>query len=205
MWEFLVAGGPFMVPLVITSIVGVAFIIERGLALRWASVIPVRVEQAARGQSREDVAELKQICRAEPSPLSTLLLTAFDHLPGPRDETVEAVQTRARHEVLKLERGLVVLEIVVGIAPLLGLVGAIYGLITLFSGLGQGGQADNAVLAQGIAEALNTTLTGLLIAIPCLIAWSYYNKKVESLAVEMESVCDDFVRRQYRGSRKVAA
>jgi biopolymer transport protein ExbB len=94
----------------------------------------------------------------------------------------------------------VVLEIVVGIAPLLGLVGTIYGMMTLFGDLGQSAAgADNAVLAQGISLILNFTMMGLLIAIPSLIAWNYYTKKVEMLAVEMETVCSDFLRRQYHG------
>jgi biopolymer transport protein ExbB len=115
---------------------------------------------------------------------------------------VDAIQTHARHEILQLERGLVVLEIIVGIAPLLGLVGAISGLITLFSGLGESAIIDNARIAKGISEVLNTTLAGLLIAIPSLIAWSYYNKKIETLAVEMETLCDKFLRRQYRDRKR---
>ena len=123
---------------------------------------------------------------------------AHDHLDRPREENVDAIQTRARHEVLRLERGLVVLEVVVGVAPLLGLVGTIHGLITLFGDLGSVGLGDNAALARGIAIALNTTLAGLLIAIPSLVAWSYYTRKVETFAVEMETLCDEFLRRQYR-------
>ena len=99
-----------------------------------------------------------------------------------------------------IERGLVILEIVVGIAPLLGLVGTIYGLIMLFGKLGQAGLTDNTALSAGIALALRATLLGLLTAIPSLIAWSYYNKKVETLSVEMETICDEFLRRQYRGT-----
>src|SRR5436853_112681 len=95
-----------------------------------------------------------------------------------------------------VERGLVVLEIIVGIAPLLGLVGTIYGLVILFGSMGQ--TVDNAKFAQGISLALNATLLGLLIAIPTLAAWSYYNKKVETFAVEMESLCDEFLRKHYR-------
>src|SRR6185436_17037080 len=106
------------------------------------------------------------------------------------------------HEVLQLERDLVMLEIVVGIAPLLGLVGTIHGLITLFGDLSRAGLGDNAAMARGIAIALNTTLAGLLIAIPSLVAWSYDNKKVERLAVEMESLCDEFLRRFYRHEEK---
>ena len=95
-----------------------------------------------------------------------------------------------------------VLEIVVGIAPLLGLVGTIYGLILLFAELGSTGMSDNSALARGISLALNATLLGLITAIPALIAWSYYNKKVETLTVEMETICDEFIRRHYRGSPK---
>ena len=83
-----------------------------------------------------------------------------------------------------------------GIAPLLGLVGTIYGLVILFGSMGQ--TVDNAKFAQGISLALNATLLGLLIAIPTLAAWSYYNKKVETFAVEMESLCDEFLRKHYR-------
>lgn len=202
MWEFIKAGGMFMYPLMATSIVGLAFIIERGLALRWNRVIPPRVEEASELLGAEQLPELRRICQEEPSPYSRLLLVAEEHLGRPREESIDAVQTHARREILRMERGLVVLEIVVGIAPLLGLVGAIYGLITLFSGLGQGGLMDNSRLAKGISEALNTTLTGLLIAIPSLIAWSYFNKKVETLAVEMEMLCDKFLRRQYRERRQ---
>ena len=201
MLQFVKAGGPFMILLLLTSVVGLAFIIERGLALRWKKVVPPSVETAVEDfQNSGNLATLKQICLLKPSALSRLLLVATDHLQWPRDENVDAVQTRARQEIVQLERGLVVLQIVVGIAPLLGLVGTIHGLITLFGDLGNFGLGDNAGLAKGIAIALNTTLMGLLIAIPSLIAWSYYNKKVEILAVEMETLCDEFLRRHYRGN-----
>jgi biopolymer transport protein ExbB len=185
--------------LLITSIVAITFIVERGLALRWRRVIPPAVETAVGScRSRSDLPSLTQICQQHPSPLSRLLLTAGDHLDWTKEANVDAVETRARHEVVRLERGLVVLEIVVGIAPLLGLVGTIYGLILLFAELGSAGMTDNSSLAKGISLALNATLLGLITAIPALVAWSYYNKKVETMAVEMETLCDEFLRRLYR-------
>ncbi len=203
MWEFFRAGGPFMILLVATSVVGLTFIIERGLALRWTKVIPPGVESAVENyRTQEELAMLERVCQQQPSALSRLLLIACKHLDWPKTENENAVQTRARHEVAHLERGLVVLEIVVGISPLLGLVGTIHGLITLFGDLSQTGLTDNTALAKGIAIALNTTLMGLLTAIPSLIAWSYYNKKVETFAVEMETLCDEFLRRQYRIGEK---
>jgi biopolymer transport protein ExbB len=168
------------------------------LALRWNKVAPPDIATAADAcRSSADRPTLHRICEKSNSSLARLLLTAEEHLDLPQEENENALQTRARREIVRLERGLVVLEIVVGIAPLMGLVGTIYGMMSLFGGLGQTGLGDNAVLAHGISLILRFTMMGLLIAIPSLIAWSYYTKKVEMLAVEMETVCSEFLRRQY--------
>ncbi|MEJ0088480.1 MAG: MotA/TolQ/ExbB proton channel family protein [Limisphaerales bacterium] len=188
--------------LALTSVVGLAFIIERGLALRWGKVVPQSVTAAlTECRSRDDVAILRVACAQKPSSLGRLLTLAADHLDWSKTDNVEALQTAARHEIVRLERGLVILEIIVGIAPLLGLVGTIAGMITVFGDLGQTGLSDATKLAQGIALILRATLIGLLIAIPSLIAWSYFSKKVEVLAVEMEALCDDFIRKQYRNDK----
>jgi biopolymer transport protein ExbB len=185
--------------LALTSIVTLTFIVERGLALRWGKVIPPKLETAVYDcQTAADVTKLRGACESLPSPLARLLLVAANHLDWPKAENEDAVQIRARHEIVRLERGLVVLEVVIGIAPLMGLVGTIYGMMTLFGNLGQTGLSDNAALAKGIAVILNSTLLGLLIAIPALVAWSYFSKKVETLAVELETLCGEFLRRQYR-------
>ena len=185
--------------LILTSTVGLAFIIERGLALRWSKVLPPSIEAAVEScQTAEDVPMLRRVCQQHNSPMGRLLLVAADHLDWPKSESIDAVQTRARHEITRLERGLVVLEIIIGIAPLLGLVGTILGMMSVFGDVGRAGLNDAAKLAQGISLILRATLFGLMIAIPALIFWSYYTKKVETLAVEMESVCDEFIRRQHR-------
>src|SRR5262249_52164323 len=189
----------FILILVATSVVAVAFIVERGLALRRTKVIPPNVEWAIDSyQSSSDLPKLAISCEQHPAALPRMILFAAEHLDWPRNETVEVLETRARHEMTQLERGLVVLEITVGIAPLMGLVGTIYGLISLFANTNVSASVDNAKFAQGISLALNATLLGLLVAIPALIAWSYYNKKVETLSVEMESLCDEFLRKHYR-------
>lgn len=188
--------------LMLTSVISLTFIIERALALRMGRVIPPVLEEAVENcQAASDLPMLRRLCDQHPSPLGRLLLVAANHLDCPKGENIDALQTKARHEMAQLERGLVVLEIITGIAPLLGLVGTVYGLILLFTSMGQqtvGG--DNSLFAAGIALALRTTLFGLLVAIPSLISWSYYSKKVETLAVEMETLCDEFLQRQYRAA-----
>ena len=182
----------------LTSIVGLTFIVERGIALRWRKVVPPEIETAVQScQSPEDVPLLRRVCEQKPSPLGRLLLEAVDHLDWPRAENEHALQTRARHEIVRLERGLVVLEVIVGIAPLLGLVGTIAGMMTLFGNMGPNGP-EAGKLASGIALILRATLWGLLIAIPSLITWSYFSKKIEMIAVEMETLCSQFIGRQYR-------
>ena len=183
----------------LTSVVALTFIIERGLALRRNEVVPTNVEVALeRYISSENLEELQVACREKPSALGRLLLTATEHADWPKADNEDAVQTRARHEVVRLERGLVVLEIIVGIAPLLGLVGTILGMMSVFTDVGHAGLSEAAKLASGIALILRATLLGLLIAIPSLVFWSYYTKKVETLTVEMETLCGEFVRRLYR-------
>ena len=184
--------------LALTSLVGLAFMVERAWALRWNKVAPKRIADLLDNcETSGDVEALRAVCEQKPSPLGRLLLMASDHLDWSKTDNVEALQVAARHEIVKLERGLVVLEIIVGIAPLLGLVGTIAGMMTVFGEVGQTGLNDAARLAQGIAFILRATLFGLLIAIPALIAWSYFTKKVEVLAAEMEALCDAFIRRQY--------
>src|SRR5215470_4190420 len=122
----------------LTSVVGLTFIVERGWALRWKKNLPAEIEAAVEScQTPEDVPMLKRVCQQHnTSPLSRLLLLAAERLDWPKAENVDALQTRARHEIVRLERGLVVLEIIVGIAPLLGLVGTIAGMITVFGKVG---------------------------------------------------------------------
>src|SRR5207302_10048994 len=124
MWQFLKDGGPVMLLLVPTSIIGLTFIIERGLALRWKKIIPPDVEKALDlCRNKEDLGMLQGFCRQQPSALGRLLLVAMEHLNWPMGENASAIQTRARHEVGKMDRGIVLLATVAGSSRLLGLVG----------------------------------------------------------------------------------
>jgi len=189
----------------LTSVTGLGVVLWRAWVLRWNQVVPPQIAAAiAVCRTDDDVKVLRRLCEMQPSPLARLTLLAADHLELPKADNESALETAARHEVVKLERGLVVLEIIVGIAPLLGLVGTILGMMSVFGDIGQTGlnnMNDASKLAQGISLILRTTLIGLLISIPSLVAWSYFSKKVEVLAVEMETLCDEFIRRQYAGKK----
>src|SRR2546430_10652719 len=167
---FFARGGLFMWPLLACSIVSVTIMILRGLALRRKVVMPsaieAEIERLAPGESPE---RLSRIVYHDPSSLARITRVALQHLRGPRSENVEVVQTRARHEMVRLERRLIILEAIVGNAPLRGLIGAVSGLVHVFSHLGlSSGGSDTRQIALGIAEALNATVFGLSIAVPTL-------------------------------------
>ena len=184
--------------LALTSVAGLGVVLWRAWVLRWNQVAPPPIAEALNACSTaEDLNKLRWACESHPSPLGRLLLFAANHLDWPKAENVSSLETAARREIVRLERGLVVLEIIVGIAPLLGLVGTIIGMMGVFNDIGEAGLNNASRLAHGISVILNATLVGLLIAIPALVAWGYFSKKVEVFAVEMEALCDEFIRRQY--------
>ena len=198
---FFARGGLFMWPLLACSIVSVTIMILRGLALQQKKVMPRAVEEEIErltpGESPE---RLSRLVHYDPSSLARITRVALQHLRGPRSENVEAVQTRARHEMVRLERGLIILEVIVGIAPLLGLIGAVSGLVHVFSHLGlSSGASDTRQIALGIAEALNATVFGLSIAVPTLIGFTYFSRKVEVMSVEMETLVVELINKLYFG------
>lgn len=198
---FFAKGGVFMWPLLVCSIVSLTVIILRTLALREKNVLPLTIEsemeRLAPGGNPE---RLFRLVQQDGSSLARIVRVALAHLRWPRSENVETVQTRARHEMVRLERGLVVLEVIIGIAPLLGLIGTVSGLVHVFASLGvSAGSADPKMIARGISEALNCTVFGLGIAVPSLIAFVYFSKKVEVMSVEMESLVTDLLSKCYYG------
>src|ERR1041385_8538805 len=199
--SFFVRGGLFMWPLLICSIVSVTTMILRGIALREKNVMPLVIQSEIERLMPGDSAErLGRIVQHDQSSLARIARVALQHLRGPRSENVEAVETRARHEMVRLEKGLIVLEVITGIAPLLGLIGAVSGLVHVFSHLGlSSGASDTRQIALGIAEALNATVFGLSIAVPTLIAFSYFSKKVEVMSVEMETLVVELINKLYVG------
>ena len=200
--RFFLNGGFFMIPLLLCSLTGCAVIILRGLALRREIVMPPQIEREIGGLKPSDdadtVVKLARLVRSNDSPLARIAHAGLQHLQWPKSENMDAVQTRARHEISRLENGMVILEIFVGISPLLGLLGAVSGLVGVFASLGGSSTiSDPRGIAKGISEALSTTVVGIAVAIPTLIAYSIFSKRIETLAVEMESLIAEMITKCY--------
>jgi biopolymer transport protein ExbB len=202
--DFFVKGGVFMAVLLVCSFVAFTVILLRSFALRRRAVIPALIEREINKiRPGEDPEHLRHLIQDDTSPLSRIVEVAVRPYNATKQETLEVVQSRARQEIVQLESGLFILEIVVGIAPLLGLLGAVTGLVRVFANIGSGAMstADLKGIASGIGEALSTTIVGLAIAIAALIAFSYFSRRVERLAVEMESLLIDLTEKIFSGHR----
>ncbi len=193
--KFFLQGGIFMIPLLVLSVLAVTVMLLRGFALRESSVMPaVIADEVRRLEPGDELGTLADLIAKNPSPLARILKTLLRHTTWPRADNAEAVQTQARHETARMESGLVVLEIATGIGPLIGLLGTLSGLVSMFSNIGQG---DPMVIAHGIAEALNTTIVGLSVAVPSLVAHNYFMRKIEVMSVDMEAVAAELLGKCY--------
>jgi biopolymer transport protein ExbB len=203
--DFSLKGGVFMAILLTISFVAVTVILLRLFALRRRAIIPVRIEREINKlKPGDDPEHLRHLIRDDTSPLSRVVEVAVRPFQATKQETLEVVQSRARQEIVRMESGLFILEIVVGIAPLLGLLGAVTGLVKVFGNIGSGAMSttDLKGIASGIGEALSTTIVGLAIAIPALVAFSYFSRRVERLAVEMESLLTDLIEKIFHAARQ---
>ena len=187
--------------LLLCSFVALVVILLRSVALRRKAVIPALIEKEINKLKPGQLPEhLRHLVQDDESPLSKIVSVAVRPTNGTKQETLEVVQSRARQEIVRLESGFFILEIVVGIAPLLGLLGAVTGLVKVFGNIGSGvmSTTDLRGIASGIGEALSTTIVGLAIAIPALVAFTYFSRRVERFAVEMEALLTDLIEKIYQ-------
>jgi biopolymer transport protein ExbB len=199
--DFFIKGGVFMWLLLACSFVALTVILLRLLALRKGEIVPRLIEKTVTAyQPGERLDSLRRLVAGDDSALARIVEVAIRPYHASRGEAVEAVQARARREVMSLESGLFILEIIVGISPLLGLLGAVSGLVHVFGNIGSGvmSTSDLKGIASGIGEALSTTIVGLAIAILSLIAFLSFTRRVEIVAVQMESLVTDLVDKLYQ-------
>jgi len=204
-WEMILKGGIMMIPLIFTSIVGLAVVIERAYFLRNRRIIrPDVVDLINHIEKLEDIEEVVENLSNNDGPFLNIVRVALKNRGRPRDEIKEAIIDQGRQEARVLEKGLSTLETVAGISPLLGLLGTVLGMIKVFHVITVQGLGQTQSLSGGISEALITTVVGLSIAIPALVAYNYFSRKVEELVLEIEKYSNQLLEKLGRvQSRKV--
>lgn len=185
--EWLIGGGWVMIPILICSVLSLAVICERFITLRKNNVLrPELINSINSLSSPEDVPYLSSKCDTIPGTFTNIIRRAFLNPHLTREEKLIDIQATGRHEVQILERKLIILEIIATIAPLLGLLGTVLGMSSVFDVISKVGLGHTQEFSGGIAVALRTTILGLGVAIPTIVAYSIFNKRIDDFILEME-------------------
>ncbi len=187
-------GGNFMHGLLLASIVGVVFIIERLFTLFRARVnVRHLMGDIIKTMHAEGVDAALKVCERTRGPIAAILHSGLLRAGRGPDAVKEAIETAGSIETSFLERGLVAIATVANVAPLLGFLGTVSGMISAFAAIAAAEQVSAKVVASGIEEALITTATGLMIAIPASIAHSFFVSQIDRFVLEMEESSAELV------------
>ena len=195
MIDYLTAGGWFMLPLLICSVLLISIVIERIWFLQKRLVSPEGLLRTFINHSKDQSITIQQQdSYVESSSLGELLVTAYRFRDKPRNIVEDKVVEASSNVRMKLERNLNMLGIIASISPLLGLLGTVVGMITVFANINLvDGSSNSDLLASGISEALITTAFGLLVAVPGLIFYKYFSARVNLHMLNMQNELSKFV------------
>lgn len=193
--DIFLKGGFIMWFILLSSIIGLAVSIDRFIMLRKAKInVPAFMVRIRGFIKKKDISGAISYCMQEKSPVANIVRKGLKKYKYGHDRVKDAIENAGSQEVSKLEKGLSVLASVAGIAPLLGFLGTVTGMIQAFMTIQDlAGAANPSDLAGGIWEALITTAFGLIIGIPAFALYNYFLSAVKKLVGEMETVANDVI------------
>ncbi|MBZ0200683.1 MAG: MotA/TolQ/ExbB proton channel family protein [Ignavibacteriaceae bacterium] len=193
--EIFLKGGLLMWAILFSSIIGLGVVIDRYIVLRKAKInIPAFMVRIRGLLKKKDISGAVSYCMEEKSPVANIIRKGLKKYKLGHERVKESIENAGRQEITKLEKGLSILASVAGIAPLLGFLGTVTGMIQAFMTIESlQGSANPSDLAGGIWEALVTTAFGLIVGIPALAFYNYFLTSVKKLVGDMEAVANDVV------------
>ena len=188
LWSIVVKGGLIIIPIILCGVLTLAIIIERLISLKNSEIDSEKfVEEIEQILRRRKIKEALDFCEKYDKPVPRIIKEGLLKSDRTREEIREAIEDAANHEIPNLEKFLGILATIATVAPLLGLLGTVTGLIKAFMVIeAKGGLVNPGDLARGIWEALITTVAGLMVAIPAYLAYNYFVSRVNNLILQME-------------------
>jgi biopolymer transport protein ExbB len=195
-WDFMIKGGVLMIPIGLCSLVVLAVVVERLLVLRRSRVNPPGFLQGVRAAFTTGGAdEALRYCKSSGSAIGAILAAGLRRAGAPEQVIEKQIADAGEREITLLRKRLRALSVIAAVAPLLGLLGTIFGMIKAFQTVAVSGEAlgRTELLAGGIYEAMVTTAAGLIVAIPALISYHWLAAKVDRLVADMDHLCVEFL------------
>lgn len=195
LFSMFLKGGIVMWPILLCSILGLAVVIDRYIVIRKARInVPAFMVRIRGFIKKKDISGAISYCMEEKSPIANVVRKGLKKYKLGHERVKETIENAGNQEISKLEKGLPILASVSGIAPLLGFLGTVTGMISAFMIIQDlQGSVSPSDLAGGIWEALITTAFGLFVGIPALALYNYFLSAVKKLVSEIEMVANDVV------------
>lgn len=206
LWDFVVKGGPMMIPIGLCSLVALTVVVERLVSLRRRTIIPPEFLPAVTkllDNGADARAEAVEYCRENDSPIANLFSAGIRRLGQPVEVIEKSIEDAGQRVIVKLRKYLRLLSVIASIAPLMGLLGTIFGMISAFQTVAVSGEAlgKTELLAKGIYQAMITTAGGLMLAIPVLVAYHALAARADRLLGEMDIMTVDFIEEYAHAQR----
>ncbi len=187
-------GGLFMYPLLISLLLGLAVALERLWAISRASINTRRFLQRIKIALKEEgITAAQEICANTRGPVAAIFHAGLMRVDRGLEHVEKAIENAGTIEMSFLEKGLVWLATIANIAPMLGFLGTVSGMISAFAAIAEAGDIEPSIVASGISEALITTATGLAIAIPIQAFHNFFVSRIDRLIIDMEESANDLI------------
>jgi biopolymer transport protein ExbB len=185
--DLFLAGGPFMYPLLLALLIGIAVSVERFISYRKVKInVGSFLEKMGGFIRKGDVKGAEELCERTRGPVASIMHSGLLRHDKGLEAVEKAVESSGGIEMAYLEKGIVVLASVSSIAPMLGFLGTVSGMIRAFGEIAAAKNVEASLVAGGIQEALITTATGLVIAIPIQMSHNYFISRIGKFVVDME-------------------
>ncbi len=193
--DLIKAGGYVMFPLGLCSVLALGVAVERFISLKRSRLVPVEFSEGLRTSfaGGRNYSSAMEYCEQTPCPLSNIFKAGINRAPQGEEAMEKAIEDAGAREVNKMKRSLKPLSVIARVAPLLGLLGTVYGMISAFQSASAMGAGKADHLAKGIYEALVTTATGLTLAIPVVIVYEILCHRVDSIVDHMDDEAIEFL------------
>ncbi|MCS7151343.1 MAG: MotA/TolQ/ExbB proton channel family protein [Endomicrobia bacterium] len=191
MIEYFLKGGIIMYPILLCSVVSITIIIERLIFFSTVKINPALVEKTLELISKKEMDKAKKIVEKLPVILKDIFIRGIDEFFSINFE--EILRDTAEQQIPKLERFLPLLAAIASVSTLLGFTGTVFGMIKAFESIATAGYASPQVVAKGIAEALITTAAGLIVAIPTIAFYHYFNYRVNRYISRLEHYVQELI------------
>ena len=196
---FIEGGAAFMASVLICLILGLALSIERIIYLNMATTNTKKlVEEIEDSLNNGGVEAAKEVCRNTAGPVASIFHQGLDRSSGSYEEVAKAIEDYGSVEMSKLESGLSWISLFIALAPMLGFMGTVIGMISAFDDIAEANTINASIVAGGIKIALITTVSGLIVAIILQVFYNYILSKIDSIVLDMEEASMDLVDLLYK-------